>query len=200
MADQLYLNLWFPSFPESEILPRLLSVLRHFPYTANDPGVRFIAAHPLSWDEPTLFERSFRYPTDAESAVELLKEHVHSDFAYEVDVQWDLWVPQKEGGLDARWEIQPQTVKIVAHGTAFEDGTYQEDGHIQIDFGLDTPFLFEEEEYSPGVAACVKSNVQKLVHFTQDLEKHCGLSGRVLWSESDENLAQKLIAQLQKVN
>ena len=31
------------------------------------------------------------------------------------------------------------------------------------------------------------------------LEKHCQLTGRVLWSESEENLAQKLVARLQKV-
>jgi hypothetical protein len=46
----------------------------------------------------------------------------------------------------------------------------------------------------------VKANVQKLIDFTQHVEKNCGISGRVLWSESDENLAQKLIAKLQRIN
>jgi hypothetical protein len=39
-----------------------------------------------------------------------------------------------------------------------------------------------------------------LIDFTQRVEKNCGITGRVLWSESDENLAQKLIAKLQRVN
>ncbi len=30
------------------------------------------------------------------------------------------------------------------------------------------------------------------------VETHCAISGRVLWSESEENLAQKLIAKLQQ--
>jgi len=32
------------------------------------------------------------------------------------------------------------------------------------------------------------------------VQKNCKLSGRVLWSESESNLAQKLIAQLQQVH
>jgi hypothetical protein len=43
-------------------------------------------------------------------------------------------------------------------------------------------------------------NVQKLVNFTTAVEKNTGISGRVLWSESEENLAQKLIARLQKTH
>jgi hypothetical protein len=42
--------------------------------------------------------------------------------------------------------------------------------------------------------------VLKLVEFTQRVEKNAGVRGRLLWSESEETLAQKLIARLQKVN
>ena len=45
----------------------------------------------------------------------------------------------------------------------------------------------------------IKANVHKLVNFTSAVEKNCGISGRVLWSESEDNLAQKLIERLQKV-
>ena len=45
----------------------------------------------------------------------------------------------------------------------------------------------------------VKQNVQQLVNFTQAVEKTCAVSGRILWSESEENLAQKLVARLQRV-
>ena len=41
--------------------------------------------------------------------------------------------------------------------------------------------------------------MQKLVNFTSAVEKNCGISGRVLWSESEDNLAQKLIDRLQRV-
>jgi hypothetical protein len=45
----------------------------------------------------------------------------------------------------------------------------------------------------------VRTNVAKLVDFTSKLEKNSGASARLLWSESEENFAQKLIARLQKV-
>ena len=51
----------------------------------------------------------------------------------------------------------------------------------------------------PTVENRIKANVHKLVSFTTSVEKHCGISGRVLWSESEDNLAQKLIDRLQKI-
>jgi hypothetical protein len=45
----------------------------------------------------------------------------------------------------------------------------------------------------------IRSNVQKLVEFTANVEKNAGATGRLLWSESEENLAQKLINRLQRV-
>jgi len=42
--------------------------------------------------------------------------------------------------------------------------------------------------------------VHRLVEFAAKVEKNAGATGRLLWSESEENLAQKLIARLQKVN
>ena len=37
-----------------------------------------------------------------------------------------------------------------------------------------------------------------LVEFTAKVEKNSGATGRLLWSESEENLAQKLITRLQR--
>jgi len=54
-------------------------------------------------------------------------------------------------------------------------------------------------EFTRAVEQRIKSNVQKLVAFTNAVETNCGISGRVLWSESEDNLAQKLIERLQKV-
>jgi hypothetical protein len=45
----------------------------------------------------------------------------------------------------------------------------------------------------------VKANVQKLVEFTSKVEKNSGANARLLWSESEQNFAQKLISRLQRV-
>jgi ribosomal protein S1 len=90
-------------------------------------------------------------------------------------------------------------VRLIAEGTEFDDGAAEQEGHIQLDFGPDTPFLYEDVRLTPATEQRVKGNVQKLVEFTAAVEKNSGVTGRVLWSESEENLAQKLIARLQRV-
>jgi hypothetical protein len=200
MADRLYLSIWFPSFREPEMLPRLLSLVKQFPFSASKGGVGYIAVHSIGWDQPIIFQQTFDYRADPERVLALAGEFLQEDNAYEVEVMWDLWVPVQEGDLDTTWELRPQAVKFIAFGAKFEEATYQQNGHIQVDFGFDEPFLYEEIEFNEVVERRIKANVHKLVSFTTAVEQNCGISGRVLWSESEDNLAQKLIERLQKVH
>ena len=196
MGDSLYLSLWFPSFDESELLPQTVSVLRQLPFSAAREGVTYAAIQPVSWSEPTILERRFRPGIPPEEAAEVVAEFLHDDYAYIFEAYWDLWAPP-EGA--EKWVLQPSLVRVVAHGTEFEEHAAEEAGHIQIDFGLDTSFLHEEVELTSEAERNVRSNVHKLVEFTARMEKNAGATGRLLWSESEENLAQKLIARLQRV-
>jgi hypothetical protein len=65
---------------------------------------------------------------------------------------------------------------------------------------MDTPFLLEELDLDHSDADYIKRNIQKLVDVTNAIQEKCGISSRLLWSESGENLAQRLIARLQRVN
>jgi len=196
MADPLYLNLWFPSFEVQDMLPRALMVMRQFPFSAQQPGISYLALHPISWDEPTILERRFQPGATPEEAVEIASDLLHEDYAYLFEAHWDLWGPS-EGAQP--WSEQPRQVKFLVHGTEFDEEAYRENGHIQVEFGLDTPFLGEDTALTPFIEQRIRANVQKLVEFTSKVETNCGVSGRVLWSESEENLAQKLISRLQKV-
>jgi hypothetical protein len=198
MADPLYLSLWFPSFREPEMMPRVLSVLRQFPFSASRPGVCYLAVYPVSWSEPTIIERRFHPGLDPESAVAIAAEFVHADYAFVLETDWDLWSVPDEAEAE-ELVLGPVRVKFLVHGTEFGEGSFQQAGHVQVDFGLDTPFLYEELELNPLTENRIKSNVQRLVAFTGAVEKNCGISGRVLWSESDENLAQKLVERFQRV-
>ena len=122
---------------------------------------------------------------------------LHDDYAYAFEAFWDLWTPVA-GKED--WALAPSLVRVIAHGLEFEENAASAAGHIQVDFGLDTPFLHEELELTSDAGQRVRSNVHRLVEFTANVEKNAGATGRLLWSESEENLAQKLIARLQKVN
>lgn len=204
MADPLYLNLWFPSFSEAEMMPRLLAVLRQFPFSAARPGITYLAVYPISWEEPTILEQRFDPGATPEEAVAAVAEFLHDDYAYVFETHWDLWTyVGAPGGAaaeeDETWQIRPSKVSFVVHSTAFEERAHEDEGHIQVELGLDTQFLYEDVQLPPEAQRRVQGNVQRLVNFTLALEKHCGLQARVLWSESDESLAQKLIARLQKV-
>jgi len=204
MSDELNLSLWFPSFSEAEMLPRTLSVLRQFPFSQIRPGITAAAAYPLSWSEAPVYSHSFDFPVQPERAIAFVAEFLHDDYAYEFEGLWDLWTPRDEIQLEqglapaGPWVLRPSPVKLVAQGLRFEEGEYQESGHILVKLGLDAPFLYEEEDFDDAEMR-VRSNVQKLIQFTNTVEKNCGISGRVLWSESEENLAQKLVARLQRI-
>jgi hypothetical protein len=195
MGDSLYLSLWFPSFEESEILPRTVSVLRQIPFSPAREGVTYAAIQPVSWSEPTILERRFLPGVPPEDAAEAVAELLHDDYAYIFEAYWDLWTPP-EGA--EKWVLEPSLVRLVAHGMEFEEHAAEEAGHVQIDFGLDSSFLHEEVEFTSEAERNVRSNVQKLVEFTAKVEKNSGATGRLLWSESEENLAQKLITRLQR--
>jgi hypothetical protein len=197
MADSLYLNLWFPNFSEAEMFSRLLCVLKQFPFSADRPGIGYVGVHSVGWDEPLVFQESFDFRAQPEHAIQLASQFLHADSAYVFETVWDLWTPD-ESNYD-QWVLKPQPVKFIVHGTEFDNAGFQEHGHIQVDFGLDTPFLYEDMELTALGEERVKQNVQKLVNFTQALEKACGITGRILWSESEENLAQKLVSRLQRV-
>jgi hypothetical protein len=197
MADSLYLSLWFPSFEEPEIPSRAISVLQQFPFSAGRGGVTYVALHPLSWNEPTILERRFHPGIVPEEAAELAADLVHEDYAYVFEAYWDLWAPPEAG---EKWALEPVLVRFIAQGAEFEEKAAAATGHIQVDFGPDMPFLHEELSLTPEAEQHVRYNVHKLVEFTVRVEKNAGATGRLLWSESEENLAQKLIARLQKVN
>jgi hypothetical protein len=197
MADSLYLSLWFPDFDGPELLPRAVSVLRQFPFSPAQDGVTYVAIHPVSWNEPTVLERRFHPAVPPEEAAGVAADLLHDDYAYVFDGYWDLWSSPRRGDT---WVLQPTLVQFIAQGKEFEEGAAAATGHIQIDFGLDTPFLHEDLSLTAETEQRVRSNVYKLVEFTAKVEKNAGATGRLLWSESEENLAQKLIARLQKAN
>jgi hypothetical protein len=178
------------------MLPRALAVMRQFPFSALQPGVTYVAMHPVSWNEPTIFEQRFTPGVPPEQAVLLASDLLHEDYAYLFEAFWDLWILPPE---QHEWILQPSPVKFLVHGVQFEEGIYQHEGHVEVDFGIDSPFLQDEVQLTSEAETRVRGNVQKLVDFTNKAERSSGASGRLLWSESEENLAQKLIARLQKV-
>jgi len=197
MADSLYLSVWFPTFRDKEMMARAVGVLRQFPFSALREGITYLSVHPVAWTEPTVLERRFNPGISPEEAADLASEFAHDDFAFVFEAFWDLWTPSDDEHGDS-WVQRPVAVRFLVHGVEFDEGIYSEDGHIEVDFGLDSSFVYEGTRLTGTIEGHLRSNIANLVAFSNKVETHCAVSGRVLWSESEENLAQKLIAKLQK--
>ena len=196
MADPLHLSLWFPTFSEQDMMLYVLGVLRQFPFSAQQPGVTYVSVHPVSWNEPTILERRFIPGVSPELAVAVAADLLYDDYAYVFDADWDLWTPDSTG---RQWSLAPNHVRLVAQGPEFDERASEATGQIEIDLGLDSAFLQEQVELDEAAEERVRANVHKLVDFTNKVEKNAQANGRLLWSDSEDNLAQKLIARLQKL-
>ena len=164
-----------------------------------------------------------------EAAVAEATEQLHDDMAYEFEMRWQLWSLEEPDSTysrldmassmdedeleqeqesdpeapDTPWKLRPHTVRILGFGPAFDVAGYEQNGHLLVDFGLDTPWILEtleDEELDEEAQLHIQQNVEKLLAFTLLVEKNCGISSRLLWTESGEPLAEKLIARLQRVN
>ena len=203
MADPLYYSLWFPNFRFSMLPEKLTQVMMQLP----EPLVTAASVYPLDWQQASSFQRIFStpdtYPAGAaapEQAVEEATELLHEDCAYEFEVPWKLWYPDTDGLFDPVWREEQRLMRIVGFGPMFDEGAFEQNGQIRIELGPDTPFLWEEVDLDEEGQLHVKQNVERLVELTTAIEKNCGVETRLLWTESEESLAQKLIARLQKLN
>jgi hypothetical protein len=204
VADQLYLSLWFPNFRLAALGPAILGVLRQLSTAGGASAVTAAAVYPISWNEAPVYQRIYDEeggePVQPEAAVGEAMEMLHEDYAYDFEVNWDLWVPEIGGGLDTKWRQEPRVIHVIGFGPEFDDASYEQNGHVRIDFGTDAPFLQEDVTMEPETARYVQQNVQKLIDATQAIQNNLAVSSRLLWSESGESLAEKLIARLQRLN
>lgn len=255
MADQLYLSLWFPDFQLAALPAKLIAVMRQFATISGDSHVIASAAYPISFSEAPTYQRIFVNDARAETAPEATienavaeaTEQLHHDTAYEFELRWKLWTPDSgfagdsavdsDARLDTMWRPEPTPVKVIGFGPEFDDNAFEQNGHIRVDFGLDYPWVLDDEtsdsdageggdaadhvkrqeqrsnvltfpraSHSPSdsssdseAARYIQRNVEMLLAFTLSVEKNCGISSRLLWTESGEPLAEKLIARLQRL-
>jgi hypothetical protein len=212
MADTLYLSLWYPNLRLAALADKLTAVLGEFAAHGGEARVYSATVWPINWNESPVFQQIYgrragaaggapdKLGAEPRAAVEEALEILHDDYAYEFEIGWSLWELETGEGLDARWVRGPRMVRVTGYGPLFDDGAYESDGHIRIDFGSDTPFLEEDLELDSVAARHVEENVRQLVEFTSAIEKASGATARLLWSELGESLAQRLAARLRGSN
>jgi hypothetical protein len=217
MADTLYLSLWYPNLRLEALPGKLTAVLGAFAAHGGEARVYAATVWPVSWSEPPVFQRVYGRMVralvqevgpsavtdpvpgvDPRQAVEEATELLHDDYAYEFQIGWSLWELETAPNLDPRWVRGPRLVRVTGYGPLFDEGAYEQDGHIRIDFGTDAPFLEEDADLDQVGAKHVEENVRQLVELTTAVEKASGATARLLWSELGESLAQRLAVRLQR--
>jgi hypothetical protein len=212
MADTLYLSLWYPNLRLAELPGKLTAVLGAFVAHGGEARVYSATVWPINWNESPVFQQVYgrrigaggeetgKLGAEPQFAVEEALELLHDDFAYEFQIGWSLWELEAGAGLDARWTREPRLVRVTGFGPLFDEGAYEADGHIRVDFGSDAPFLEEDLELDSVAARHVEENVRQLVELTAAVEKASGATARLLWSELGESLAQRLAMRLRGAN
>jgi hypothetical protein len=200
MSDALYLSLWYPNLRLAALADKLSSVLGMFAAHGGESTVYSATVWPVNWSESPVFQRVYgrgERGVDPRQAVEDALEMLHDDYAYEFQIGWTLWELEADAaGLDRRWTRSQRLVRVTGFGPLFDEGTYEQEGHIRIDFGGDAAFLEEYTELDAIAAKYVEENVRQLVELTTAVEKGSGATARLLWSELGESLAQRLAARL----
>ncbi|MGA8087035.1 MAG: hypothetical protein WCA10_07000 [Terracidiphilus sp.] len=220
MADTLYLSLWYPNLRLAALKEKLTAVLGAFAKHGGEARVYSATVWPVRWSEAPVFQKVYgrgERGLEPHQAVEDALELLHEDCAYEFQIGWSLWEPEigqgTEAGpsasrsaqddstiLETRWAREQRMVRVTGYGPLFDEGTYEQDGHIRVDFGSDAAFLDEEIELDSVVARHVEENVRQLIELTTAVEKDSGATARLLWSELGESLAQRLAARLGMAN
>jgi len=225
MSDTLYLSLWYPNLRLAAMAEKLTAVLSAFAAHGGEARVYSSTVWPVSWSESPVLQNVYGRRTDpagqrgAEPAAAVAEtlELLHDDYAYEFQIGWSLWELERaketadpstalrsaqddSAAVGLRWVRAPRLVRVTGYGPLFDDGAYESDGHIRIDFGPDGPFLEEGVELDSVAARHVEENVRQLIELTVAVEKASGATARLLWSELGESLAQRLAARLGVAN
>lgn len=199
MSDTLFLSLWYPNLRLAALPDKLTAVLSAFATHGGERGIYSATVWPVGWSETPVFQRVWGRGSEGiapQQAVEEALELLHDDNAYEFQIGWSLWELEQAAGLDPRWVRSPRLVRVIGFGPLFDEGAYEQDGHIRIDFGNDAPFLEEEANLDEVGARHVEENVRQLIELVQAVEKDSGATARLLWSELGESLAQRLAQRL----
>lgn len=195
MADHFFLSLWLKQYDETKMLDFFRLVLETFPYSKARPRIRSLTVYPLNWNEHPVLEEDFSEGGDIPYTLGLASDFLHTDYAYEATAFWDLWVFQKNGGPGG-WKELPRLVSLSCFGPGFEEGR-AERGHIEIDFGLDTPFRADQR--TPDIDARklaldyrerLQANIRKLLEFVKRLTERLPIEKKLLWTESGESFAE----------
>ena len=183
MGDPLFLSLWLRGYSQIALPLYLRKALSIFPYSTLAPK-SVLRIYALSLHEAPIFEEFIEGLPDPQAVAQQAQEFLHEDCAFQLETQWDLF--QWNGG----WELTPSRVLIEVYAPEFEGASGE---HVRVDLGPVALYLPQpqSDQLRP-----VQSNIRSLLRLTQDLEEELSVDRRLLWSDEEENFAERLGALL----
>ena len=189
MSDQLYLSLWLNGFTEHNMLRHYEKLLKLFPVSklAQSPSLFSVIA--LQYSEPPVFEHAYAPPVNMDEVLAAARELGSADSCFRLETFWDLWQ------YDDDWKLLPARVALCCFGPGFENDL-GDNLHVDlgVEFGIDTHFLPQPD--LPDNYRMTQSNIKSLLKLVHDADNRLNVSRRQLWTESGENFAEKLQAEL----
>jgi hypothetical protein len=216
MSNQSYLSVWCKGFGEENMLEQFQKFLGTVPYSTSRPGFSYLTIHAVSAAETPVMEHDLRNtPLDAEGIVELSREGLHADSAFDVRCNCDLWTYEPEG---EKWVRGPEPVEISCLGPEYDDEFWRDNGNFQVNFGFEHIFTghagllgmrqAQRAAESPEEARFMeimawpenlqiyrdktKENIKLLFDWVRKIEKALPVERVQLWSEGEENFEARL--------
>jgi hypothetical protein len=189
MADPLFLSVWLTGYSPLALTIYFQKILDVFPFSKLQLG-SVLRVYAVSFQEVPVFEGFIDTEMDAAEAASVVQEFVHDDCCIQLETKWDLYQ------WDGSWELKPTRACIEVYGPRFErDALNPLDGAepICIDLGPEATFLPQPET---GQFRHIQSNIRSILHFADDLPGVLAVERRLLWSETEENFAERLASYL----
>ena len=182
MGDPLFLSLWLGNYSPIALPIYLRKALSVFPYSNLAP-MSVLRVHALSFHEPPIFEEFIEGAPDPQAVAQQAQEFLHTDCAFQLETNWDLYQ------FNGAWELAPSRVLIDVYAPEFDAAGE----HVRLDLGPAALFLPapQSDQLRP-----VQSNIRSVVRLAADLHSELNATRRLLWSDAEEDFAERLGALL----
>jgi hypothetical protein len=217
VANQAYASVWCRGFDEETMLPFFEKLLDTVPSSKSWPGFSWLVIRAVGPTEAPLEECDLRaFPPTAGELMEMARDHLHADSAYEVQANWDLWTYELAAG---RWIQDAERLELICNGAEYDGGVSRDVGHFLIELGMEHLFTGHgnllgsgsgvaaapqhpaESEFLSRMAAPdrlreyrekTRENIVKLFDWMRKIEGALPMERFRLWSEGEENFEARL--------
>ena len=160
-------------------------LLKLFPVSKLAQSPTLFSVIALGYSEPPVFEHAYEPPVNMHEVLAAAKELGGPDSCFRLETFWDLWQ------YDDDWKVLPARVALCCFGPGFEKDLGD---NLRVEFGIDTHFLPQPD--LPGHYPMTQSNIKSLLKLVHDVDDRLNVERRQLWTESGENFAERLQAEL----